>query len=390
MPAAEIIAIGTELLLGEIQDTNTRYLARLLRDYGVDLYRTTIVGDNPDRIAQAVRESLQRCQIIITSGGLGPTIDDSTRQAIAQAVGVPLEFDPQLWDQIQDRFKRYGRAPTENNRRQAYIPHGAIPIENPVGTAPAFIFETETQAIISLPGVPRELEFLTQHTVLPYLKQHFALQETIKACILHVAGVGESQVDEWIADLEVLSNPTVGLLAHPGQIDIRVAAKAGSLDEADRMIAGIISEIEKRIGENLYGRDEETLEQVIARKLSALDCHVSLFESGLSGELIQHLQGKITPIEIQPLPDISDFVALRTKLAESRQTDDEAAYGVIFLPHRVKQTLHLCLLTPNGEFETSRTYGGPPENGPVWAVNTALDFFRRNIGKLKIEQDKND
>src|SRR5512137_1832453 len=112
MPSAEIIAIGTELLLGEIQDTNTRYLARLLRDYGVDLYRTTIVGDNVDRIALAIRESLIRCQIIIT-GGLGPTVDDPTRQAVARAVGTDLVFQPRLWDQIQDRFKRFGRNPTE-------------------------------------------------------------------------------------------------------------------------------------------------------------------------------------------------------------------------------------------------------------------------------------
>ncbi len=381
MPTAEIIAIGTELLLGEIQDTNTRYLARLLRDYGVDLYRTTIVGDNPDRIAQAVRESLQRCQIIITSGGLGPTVDDPTRQAIAQALGVELEFDPQLWDQIQERFKRYGRAPTENNRRQAFIPHGSIPVENPVGTAPAFIFETETQAIISLPGVPRELEYLTQNAVLPYIKGHFALQETIKASVLHVAGVGESQVDEWIADLEVLSNPTVGLLAHPGQIDIRVAAKASSPEEANRMIAALTSEIESRIGENIYGRDDETLEQVIAIKLSTLNCPLSLYESGFSGELIQHLAGKAIPIDNLPSAEFSDPVALRTRLTEGRSVANQAVYGAIYIPTPSKQTLHLFLATEKAEFETTRTYGGPPENGPSWAIRTALDYLRRNIDK---------
>jgi len=390
MPAAEIIAIGTELLLGEIQDTNTRYLARLLRDYGVDLYRTTIVGDNPDRIAQAVRESMQRCQIIITSGGLGPTVDDPTRQAIAQAVGVPLDFDPRLWDQIQERFKQYGRAPTENNRRQAFIPHGAIPVENQVGTAPAFIYETGTQAIISLPGVPHELEFLTINKVLPYLKQHFSLQETIKASVLHIAGVGESQVDEWISDLELLSNPTVGLLAHPGQIDIRVAAKAGSLEEADRMIAGLTAEIEKRVGENFYGRDGETLEQVISRKLAALDYPVRLFEAGLSGILIQHLKDNIIPLIIEQSSEVSDPVALRTRLVECKQTTDEAVYGVVFIKSPTKQTLHLCLLNPNGEFETTRSYGGPPENGPAWAVNTAMDYFRRNIDKRNVEQEKHD
>ncbi|NMB88382.1 MAG: competence/damage-inducible protein A, partial [Chloroflexi bacterium] len=131
MPAAEIIAIGTELLLGEIQDTNTQFLARTFRDAGIDLYRTTMIGDNAERIAQAIRESLTRCDIIITTGGLGPTVDDPTRLAVAQAMGVDIEFRPELWEQIKSRFARYGRQATDNNRRQAYIPQGAQAIENP-------------------------------------------------------------------------------------------------------------------------------------------------------------------------------------------------------------------------------------------------------------------
>jgi nicotinamide-nucleotide amidase len=380
MPAAEIIAIGTELLLGEIQDTNTRYLARLLRDYGVDLYRTTIVGDNANRIAQVILESLHRCQIIITTGGLGPTVDDPTRQAVALAGGVPLEFYPELWDQIQERFKRYGRPPSENNRRQAFIPQGAIPVENPVGTAPAFIVETETQSVISLPGVPREMEYLTQNRILPYLKQRFNLQGTIKACVLHAAGVGESQVDEWIADLEVLSNPTVGLLAHPGQIDIRITAKAGSSDEADRMIASLAPEIEKRLGNNYFGKNEETLELIIAHQLSGRDWPLKLFEFGLSGEVVRRLkQNNFLRNEFNSSSDLPDIPSLWAILAENRQMNNDVVFGIIFLPHPNIQTLHLCLLTPDGEFESTRTYGGPPENGPSWAVNSALDFLRRNI-----------
>src|SRR5450759_218859 len=380
MPAAEIIAIGTELLMGEIQDTNTCYLARLLRDYGVDLYRTTIVGDNADRIAQVILESLHRCQIIITTGGLGPTVDDPTRQAVALAVGVPLEFHPELWDQIQERFKRYGRPPTENNSRQAYIPQGAIPVENPVGTAPAFIVETETQSVISLPGVPREMEYLTQNRILPYLKQRFNLQGTIKACVLHAAGVGESQVDEWIADLEVLSNPTVGLLAHPGQVDIRITAKAGSSDEADHMIASLATEIEKRLGANFYGKNEETLELIIAHQLSRRDWSLKLFEFGLSGEVVRRLkQNNSLQKEFNSFRDLPDLPSLRVKLSENKQTNNEVVFGISFIPHSNKQTLHLCLLTPDGNFESTRTYGGPPENGSSWAVNSALDFLRRNI-----------
>src|SRR4030066_332573 len=141
MPSAEIITIGTELLLGEIVDTNSRYLARCLRDAGIDLYRKTTVGDNVKRIAFAIQQALERCDIVITTGGLGPTVDDPTREAVALAVGVKSEFHPELWEQIRTRFTRLGRKPTENNRRQAYIPDGAIAVENPVGTAPIFILE---------------------------------------------------------------------------------------------------------------------------------------------------------------------------------------------------------------------------------------------------------
>jgi nicotinamide-nucleotide amidase len=214
MPSAEIIAIGTELLLGEIQDTNTRYLARSLMEVGVDLYRTMVVGDNAERIALAIQEALQRCQIIITKGGLGPTLDDPTRDAVALAVGVAKEFRPELWEQIQERFKRYGRQATDNNRRQAYIPQGSTAIRNPVGTAPAFYYESQNRVIVSLPGVPREMEHLFENDVLPYLKNKYNLLGTIKASVLHAAGIGESQIDEWIADLETNANPTVGLAAH--------------------------------------------------------------------------------------------------------------------------------------------------------------------------------
>ena len=141
MPSAEIITIGTEILLGEIVDTNTRYIARNLRDLGVDLYRTVTIGDNAERIAETIREAMQRTEIIITTGGLGPTIDDPTRDAVALATGVKTEFRPELWEQIVKRISLYGKKPSENQKRQAYVPEGAIALENPVGTAPCFILE---------------------------------------------------------------------------------------------------------------------------------------------------------------------------------------------------------------------------------------------------------
>ncbi len=240
MPSAEIITIGTELLLGEIVDTNSAYLARKLRDIGVDVFRTSTVGDNPARISEILRETIARTPIVITTGGLGPTVDDPTREAVAQAMDMPIEFRPELWEQIVNRLEKFGRTPTENQKRQAYIPKGALSIQNPVGTAPAFIIEQNQTTIISLPGVPREMEYLTENTVLPYLRGRYQLTGTIKTRVLHVAGLGESQIDEWIGDLELLGNPTVGLSAHPGLVDIRITAKAelnrtgGSITQRDR------------------------------------------------------------------------------------------------------------------------------------------------------------
>ncbi len=202
MPTSEILTIGTEILLGEIVDTNARLIARRLRSYGIDIFRTMSIGDNPTRIAEAVNEALLRANIIITTGGLGPTVDDPTRDAIAEAFGVPTVYHEALWAQVVERFARFNRYPTENNKKQAYLPQGAEPIENPVGTAPAFMMETEDGAVISLPGVPREMEYILDHTVLPYLQGRFGLTSTLKIRILHTAGVGESQIDEKISDLE--------------------------------------------------------------------------------------------------------------------------------------------------------------------------------------------
>jgi competence/damage-inducible protein CinA-like protein len=269
MPTAEIITIGTEILLGEIVDTNTRYLSRKLREQGIDLFRQTTVGDNVNRIAQAIQNSLSSSDIIITTGGLGPTVDDPTRQAVALAVGVQTEFRDELWKQVKERYLRFGRTPTENNKRQAFVPKGAIAVENPVGTAPAFIVETEDCAIIALPGVPREMEHLMDITIIPYLRQRLDLHAVIKARVIHTAGVGESQIDNVIGDLELLGNPTVGLAAHSGQVDVRIIAKADSEGNALAMIQEIEEQLRQRLGDWIFGADQESLEQVALNHLGS-------------------------------------------------------------------------------------------------------------------------
>jgi len=378
MPNAEIITIGTEILLGEILDTNVRYIARKLRDNGINLFRTMTVGDNVDRIARILQESLERADIIITTGGLGPTVDDPTREAAARAIGVELEYHPELWEQIEERFRRYGRQPTENNRRQAYLPQGALTIENPVGTAPCFILEKAGSVIISLPGVPREMEVLLDHPVLPYLKDRFQIRGLIKARILRTAGVGESQIDDLIGDLETLSNPTVGLAAHSGQVDVRITVKAESEPEADLLIEKIETELRNRLGDWIYGVDEEVLEKICLQKLQDLGWTLVILESGLGGALLNRMAGLHGPLLAgEMVPTSLDADALQQTLSAYReQYHADTALGISMQPGAARQEIHILLITPRGQESLSRPYGGAPANAPRWGVNHGLNLIR--------------
>jgi nicotinamide-nucleotide amidase len=355
MPIAEIITIGTELLLGETVDTNTRFIARALRDEGVDLYRTSTIGDNVERIANIIREGLQRADIIITTGGLGPTVDDPTRDAIALGTGVETEFRPDLWEQIQERFQRYGRIPTENNKRQAYVPKGAIAVENPVGTAPAFIVEAGNRVVIALPGVPREMEYLMEQNVVSYLRAHFNLKGVIKTRILHTSGVGESQIDDHIGDLELLSNPTVGLAAHAGQVELR-----------------------KRLGQWIYGVDEDTLEKVALQRICALGWNLCVVEAGLDGLFIRRLAQAGDPfVGGEVITNFPSKSELPTLVKNSCQLKNAlVGLGIVLEPGETQQTLHIYLVTPNGDRLITRTYGGPPQLAPIWGINISLDLVR--------------
>ncbi|HEX9331297.1 MAG TPA: molybdopterin-binding protein, partial [Anaerolineales bacterium] len=303
MPSAEIITIGTEILLGEIVDTNTRYIARTLRGMGVDIYRTVTIGDNVERIAEAIRHSMNRAEIVITTGGLGPTVDDPTREAVAKAADVELEFREDLWEHVVAIISRYGRKPSENQKRQAYIPKGAIAVLNPVGTAPCFIVESSpllsgeklrVRSVISLPGVPNEMEHILHESIIPYLQKRFDLNEIIKIRVLHCAGLGEGMIDEKIADFETLSNPTIGLAAHTGVVDIRIAAKAKSEAEADQMISDIEGQIRQRLGDVVFGEDEDTLEDVVLNTVAKRGWTLVGVESGLDGLLARKIPHTIS------------------------------------------------------------------------------------------------
>ncbi len=287
---AEIVLTGTELLLGEIVDTNSVVIARMLRDIGLDLLYKTTVGDNEGRIAEILRDALNRADFVIVSGGLGPTVDDVTRQAAAAAAGRKLVYSQELEAQIAARFKRFGRTMAENNKRQAWIPEGAIPVENPVGTAPCFIVETEQGSIICLPGVPRELEYQMKHAIIPYLKGKMGETQVIKARILHTCGLGESNVDRQLDDLMRGSNPTVGLAAHLGQVDIRITAKAATKADANALIAPVEEEIRNRLADTIFGVDQKTLPEVVGELLEKHNLQVTAVDTLTGGVLTGRMQ----------------------------------------------------------------------------------------------------
>ena len=248
MANAEIVAIGSELLLGQIVDTNSAWMAQRLTALGVNLYFKSVVGDNPERMKEVIARAVERADIVITSGGIGPTQDDLTRDIVAEVTGRKLVQDAGMLEQVEGHFRRRGRPMTPNNLRQSYMPEGAIPVKNPNGTAPSFVVEDPRAVIFSLPGVPVEMKWLFENEVEPYLRKKFNLAEVIHYRVLKIVGIGESAVDDKVGHLIAnSSNPTVGVLALPGQVDVRIAAKAANRAEAMKMIAPVEEEVRELV-----------------------------------------------------------------------------------------------------------------------------------------------
>jgi nicotinamide-nucleotide amidase len=291
MANAEIVAIGSELLLGQIVDTNSAWMAQRLTALGVNLYFKSVVGDNPGRMKEVIQRALERADIVITSGGLGPTQDDLTREIVAEVTGRKLVFDETMLEWVEGNFKRRGRTMTPNNRRQAFMPEGAIRVNNPNGTAPCFIVEDPRGVIYSLPGVPVEMKWLFENEVEPYLRKKFNLAEVIHYRVLKIVGVGESAVDDKVGHLIANSvNPTVGVLALPGQVDVRIAAKAANRAEAMKMIAPVEEEVRSLLGGAIFGADDETMERVVGKLLRETNKTVAVYEDVSCGLLAERMQ----------------------------------------------------------------------------------------------------
>ncbi|MBU1741346.1 MAG: competence/damage-inducible protein A, partial [Proteobacteria bacterium] len=248
---AEIVSVGSELLLGRFNDTNASWLSRTLTSRGIHVQYRTTVGDVLDELAAVFRTAMSRADVVVVSGGLGPTDDDLTREAAAMAAGADLVFSAELMGHIEAMFRRVGFTMTENNRRQAYVPAGARPLENDAGTAPGFIVEAGGSALICVPGVPAEMKRMILGQVLPWLAEAKGLALTVvRTRLVKVCGIGESGVDERLKGLlGEDQNPAVGLLASPGEVRVRITAGADTQDQARTLLDQIEAEVRARLGE---------------------------------------------------------------------------------------------------------------------------------------------
>ncbi len=384
---AEIITIGEELLSGDsdIIDTNSIFITKLLRGTGLRVLYKTTVGDDEQRITDTIKLALGRVDVIITTGGLGPTVDDMTRQGVASAVGRPLEFRQELLDDIAVKFTKFNSRMSDNNRMQAMIPQGALAVPNPVGTAPSFITEYEGKVIISLPGVPREMKYLMEHAIMPYLREKFGATGIIKNRVLRTAGIGESLVDERIGDLEKLTNPTVGLAAHAGQTDIRIAARAATEAEADALIAELEAEIRKRMGSFIYGVEREPLEHAFVEALKQAHARVALLEIGTGHSLRARIEnepdGASFILTEESYESIDDFQPGLDAQAYKESMEHAAAAlrqksGADMAIAVVSAAKGTAIAVDDGGEVRSRTYayGGLEVGGPEWASGWAMSM----------------
>ncbi len=287
MAAVELIAVGTELLLGQLVDTNTTYVEQKLAENGIDVRGTHAVGDNRERIAAVISGALERSDGVITTGGLGPTIDDLTKEAVCDTLGLGTELYEPALRQMQAFFEQSGREMRPNNRKQAELPTGSRPLDNPHGTAPGFVaFDANGKFVACMPGVPREMKPMLAERLLPFLRERFSVNSAIYTRVLHTINLGESEIDHRIDDLfRAGENPKIAVLAHEYRADVKIMAKAACVEEAQTMIDPLQREIETRLRGHIYGTDATTIESAIHAALQACDETLAVAESCTGGRI---------------------------------------------------------------------------------------------------------
>lgn len=284
----EIIAVGTEVILGDILNSNAQYLAKELANLGVDVYYHEAVGDNRERILDCFKRSLDRSDIIITTGGLGPTKDDMTKELAAEFFGMDMCLHEESLQKIKDYFKKMGREFVKSNEKQAYFPKEAIILDNENGTAPGAIFEKDDKTIIVLPGPPKEMEPMFKNHVRKYLEKRTG--DTIVSEVLRVFGIGESSAEKKLQDLiDNGKNPTIAPYAKEGEVIFRITAKAKSEEEAKKLINPLKDEVYSRLGDAVYNTGDTTLQDTVAKILVNKDMTIGVSESCTGGLLSSKL-----------------------------------------------------------------------------------------------------
>jgi nicotinamide-nucleotide amidase len=406
----EIVTTGTEILLGDIVDTNAAWIAQQLREIGVNLYYKTTVGDNEGRVRGVLEMALARSDVLIVTGGLGPTADDITRDAIANATGCPLVRDEEIIQALYRRFTRWGAQMSENNERQGYMPEGCTIVVNEQGTAPGFIVQDRRHGrnayVIALPGVPREMKQMMTATVIPFLQQLQGEAAVIRRRILRTIGIGESAIDAKIHDLMLGANPTVGTAAHTGQADIRIAARAGTEAEAEALIEQMDIAIRQRIGAFIYSTTpDETIEKFVADLLAREDLSLAFLESISEGAVAQRLAGALDePSRIKAawtttgsdLPrDISvilengaiDEGTVRALAGQMRQSSG-ASYAVVAVGSGLPEEhfyatdpgeTWLAIASPQEVQAMRYPFGGRDEMTVIRLGNQIFDLIRRAV-----------
>ena len=287
MPSVELVAIGTELLLGQLVDTNTSFIAQRLAENGIDVRATHAVGDNCERIAAMIRAALERADGLVTTGGLGPTVDDVTKEAVCAALELGTELYEPALAQMEAAFASLGRPMRPNNRKQAELPSGSRPLENPNGTAPGFIaFAPHEKFVACMPGVPREMKPMLAGQLIPFIRERLGTGEAIYTRVLHTIGLGESEIDHRIADLFAGSeHPKIAVLAHDYRVDVKLTEKSRSAEAAQATIAPVQAEIERRLEGYIFGRDSDTPASAIHALLQSRGRMLAVAESVTGGRI---------------------------------------------------------------------------------------------------------
>ena len=291
---AEILCVGTELLLGDIVNTNAVYLAKELAKLGINVYHQAVVGDNPERLKASLKEALSRCDLVITTGGLGPTCDDLTKETAAEVLGLPMEENAEELHHIKEYFQKINRTMTDNNRKQALIPKGAVILKNGFGTAPGILAENNGKFLALLPGPPREMRPMFDNELAPILKKYTG--KTLVSRTIHIFNVGESSVESKLKDLmNSLENPTLAPYAKDGEVLLRVTAAAESTEKGYEMIEPVIEKVRETIGnEYIYGIDVGNLQTALVKALHEKNLKIATAESitgGLVSKRITEVSG---------------------------------------------------------------------------------------------------